>query len=331
MAERLAATVPGQAPLKIGGFFELEKTGAKQRGSHHPEATALCTGRACVALMLEHIRPRRVFLPFYSCNALYEPFISRCEVSYYSIDASLEVEELPELAEGEYLVYIDYFGQKSSYVESLKLALGDRLLIDDTHRFFHRGHPGHWSFCSARKYFGVPDGAYLYGPFIDQGDRPRNTDISMEHLVNRLQGRQELAFEQFQAYEQSLGSDIKLISETSEAILDRVDYAAVRRRRAENFSFLHRELGRFNTLQLADDPYEGFCYPFLAESEVPKSGFHAEGIFVPALWPDVLERGVTDFKFEQDFTRCLLPLPVDHRYRPEDLEHVVERVRRELA
>lgn len=312
----------------IGGFFELEQPAGG--GRLHTEALGLATGRACLAVIMEELRPRRVHVPFYACEALYQPLRDRCELRYFGIDEHLEIAGEPGLEADDLLVYIDYFGIKAGYVDRLAKRLGPRLVIDDTHNFFRGLHPGHWSFCSARKYFGVPDGAYLYAPQPLSPDLPRNEAIRMEHLVNRREGRQALAFVQFQAYEQTLDAQPKRLSETSERILDRIDYSAVRRQRRENYAFLHERLGDLNTLRVPGGPVDAFCYPLLPRRPIRKRPLHEEGVFVPTLWPDVLERAGTGFDLERRLARDLLPLPIDHRYVPDDLERVCTLVH-ELA
>ena len=312
-------------PRYIGGFFELEQ--ADVGPCYHTDAIALCNGRACLSVIIDQLEPRKMYMPFYACDALYEPLQGRCNISYYSIDYDLEISDIPELKQDEYLLYIDYFGMKATYIERLKIEFGAKLIIDDTHNFFKKGHQGHWSFCSARKYFGVPDGAYLYSPITVATQYERNTSIRMNYLINRKKGRQELAFAQYQEYEKSLDSSIKLISLTSEHMLDRVDYKKVRDVRRSNFKFLDSELAEFNQISFTASQCDLFCYPLLPSKAVPKRDFHRHNIFIPSLWTDVLRRKETGFSTEKEIARRLIPIPVDHRYKPVDLSKITQLVK----
>ena len=314
-------------PTYIGGFFGLE-SGSDTGTSYHHDAIALSTGRACFSLILDQLNPGKVFVPFYSCDALYEPLKGRCEFSYYSVDNNFVIENLPELKADEYLLYIDYFGMKGSYIEELMKQLGPKLIIDDTHNFFKKGHSGHWSFCSARKYFGVPDGAYLYSPAKVINKFERNTAIQLDHLINNKKGRKALAFEQLQEYEKSLARSIRSISSTSEEMLNRVDYAAVKRSRTNNFNFVKRELTDLNLLSIYSDVNDAFCYPLILERDIPKEVFHANDIFIPTLWPDVLNRKEPDFSTARELARKIIPIPVDHRYQPGDLRKVTQLIKK---
>lgn len=313
-------------PRYIGGFFELEK--ADKGPPYHTNAIALSNGRACLSLIIDQLEPLKMYMPFYACDALFEPLQGRCEISYYSIDNNLEIKDIPELKQDEYLLYIDYFGMKAMYIESLKIEFGSKLIIDDTHNFFKQGHHGHWSFCSARKYFGVPDGAYLYSPTTVTAQYQRNTAIRMDYLINRKEGRQELAFAQFQEYEKSMDSSIKQISLTSEHMLNRVDYEKIKDARRTNFKFLDSELAEFNQSFFTSSQNDMFCYPLLPKKVIPKRDFHQHDIFIPSLWPDVLHRKETGFSTEKEIAKRLLPIPVDHRYKPVDLRKVTQLIKK---
>lgn len=307
----------------IGGFFELELTSGNS--VFHPDALALTNGRACLSLILETVQPSHVYLPFYLCEAVFESLTAfNIEYSYYKIDENLNPIQLPEPQEGELLVFVNYFGLKNN--ESLNVAekFGNRVVIDDTHRFFNDGYRGAYSFTSARKYFGVPDGAYLYGVDKNVDDIPRNTDISVSHSVMRLLGQQDESYQEYSKYEKTLGCEIKRISTLSEILLSNIDYKKVAAKRKHNFNFVHKALKNHNMLEI-DTTYLDvpFCYPFLPSIAINRRLFHAENYYIPTLWPDVIERFKSGYELEKDITMRLLPLPIDHRYTTKDMENIL--------
>jgi hypothetical protein len=311
----------------IGGFIPLElpHLGAP----YHDRAIGLSTGRACVRLMLQLLRPRLCYLPFYTCDSLVEPFeVQGIPYKFYEIDAELSPEYFPTLAEGEYFLYINYYGVKTSVLNELRERYGERLLIDNTHAFFEKGYPNNWSFTSARKYFGVPDGAYLYPPeqvAIDRNNFERFEGISIRHLAERLFGDPEQAYTQYVEYEESLTTDVKQMSAVSEKMLNAVDYEWVIGKRRENFNYLHRVLGSYNRLKLNPVGVETpFRYPFLPERPIPRGVLVQEKLFIPAFWPDTRQRGTEGFELSKQLSANLLPLPNDHRYSPEDLERLAD-------
>ncbi len=226
----------------------------------------------------------------------------------------------------EYVLWTDYFGTCAGHTQRLKESLGEHLLIDDTHNFFREGHQNHWSFTSARKYFGVPDGAFLYAPRPISVDATPFTGISLTHGLLRRLGRSEEAFAAYQDYERSLDCSVHRISEVSEGLLRGVDLAWVAAARLENFTFLHSALGPHNQLRLEDTDQVPFCYPYLPPKPVERGVLHARGLFIPCLWPEVERRTQAGFDFERRFSAQLLPLPVDHRYKPVDLRGLVEHL-----
>ncbi len=307
----------------IGGFFELEIPGG--RGPFHTDAAALSSGRAALRCILQAVRPARVWMPFYICDAALQP----CEaegvpVEFYAIDEALDpILPAGAPAAGECLVYVNYFGIKTSTAARLAAAHGRRMIVDDTHAFFARGYAGAWSFNSARKFFGVPDGGYAYGAGLSATGYPRPSEVRYEHLINRLIGRQELAYEQYLQSESLVTPALGRMSVLSERLLAGVDYAAARERRLANFAELHQAFGARNCLaprlapEATDVPY---CYPLLASEPVAWSELWRRGIFAPRLWPDVPGRSrAGEFARETMLADRLLPLPIDHRYDAGDL------------
>ena len=179
----------------------MEQEGANSQ-EYHPDALALNTGRACFKVILNKLKPTKVYLPYYSCDSLLAPLRSSgIEYAFYPINDTFGIGTDISLGEHEYLLFINYFGLNEGRIQELIGAHGDKLILDNTHAFFRRAYPANYSFNSARKWFGVPDGAYLYSPAPLSQKYDENTAIQTDHLQNRKLGLQELAFEQYQEYE----------------------------------------------------------------------------------------------------------------------------------
>ena len=325
----------------IGGFLELELFQG-QGPSYHAGALALQNARACISHIIGQTHMQNVWLPYYTCNALLEPF-EQAGVPYkfYTLTEGLEISltGVPDqLEEGEYVVYINYFGLKNNYVRELVERYGNQLLVDNTQDFFAHGYAYGWAFNSARKSFGVPDGGYLYGPATELGmadGYPVNKDYDATYLIDRLRGAQQQAYAGFIAYERTLTSQPLRISEFSAALLSQVDYSAVIERRRENFQYYHAQLGSLNMLSinikldtLPPDTVP-FCYPLLPAGGGPfdRQALFSQNVFIPTLWPDVLTRQPTGFNWERQLTQALLPLPVDHRYGRSEIDFIIQKVK----
>ena len=315
-----------ETPRPIGGFFELE-LGPPRGAGYHSDALALTSGRACLRAILEHERPRRVHLPYYACDLLARP-LERMRVPHvrYAIDERLEPIGPATLEEGELLVYIDYFGLKNDVVNRLHELHGPRLIVDRSQAFFARRLEGCWSFNSARKFFGVPDGAYLYAP-VDLPMPPRATEVRYRHLVERLLGQQERAYRSFLDSEAHVDEEVAGMSTLSERILARVDFDDVADRRRRNFQHYDEAFGRANRLRFDRPSTEvPMCYPLLVDREIRRDRLFERRIFVPTYWADVVERGDPGHAWEEELTRRLLALPVDHRYDEVDCDRVIAAV-----
>lgn len=318
---------------KIGGFFELEL----QKGDslYHDNAIKLTTGRACLNYILKSYIPNKVYVPFYCCDALFEPMIiNDIEYEFYSINNKLEIDDLPKLKNNEIIIYTDFFGVKSHYTNKLIDIYKNQLIIDNTHSFFSKEFRSeNASFTSARKYFGVPDGAFLYIPenLKSHINMRRNNKVSAIHNIHSLLGQQNIAYAEYVEHEKSLGSEIEEISILSEILLSSLDYAKIRDIRNRNFNFLRIELNQINKLVIDENEKDSFCYPLLLSKPILKKELYKENIFIPNLWLDTTKRDQSnDFDFECRLSTELLPLPIDHRYSIADMKRVIKVIKNRM-
>ena len=320
----------------IGGFLPLEvprRQAAPPAGSgpYHARGVALASGRACWHAALRACRPRRALVPFYICDAVLQPLIATgTPFDFYALDAAFRPAADAQPAAGELMLVVNYFGVQTPLVAAAVERHADRLVVDDTQAFFRRGSADVWSFNSARKFFGVPDGGFLYGPAAgDLGDLPPSDVDDCDHLLARLSGDDGLAWDRFKQHEARIGIELRAMSSTSTRLLDAVDMAEARRRRQENFEALHRRLRAVNTIALPLDAAasEGpMCYPFLPAADVDRSALTRLGVYVPTFWPEVLTRAGGGFDWERTAAHRLLPLPIDHRYGAQEMDTLARTV-----
>ena len=309
----------------IGGFFELELFNGKN--AFHKNALSFSTGRACLNFILKQVKPKIIYIPYFTCEAVLDPiYINKIKFKYYSLNDELEPPDI-KLNDDEYFLYINYFGIKTDVVQSLIKKYGKKLIIDNSQGFFEKKYDGIWSFNSARKFFGVPDGAYLYSPYPVAIDYPRNMDVKYDHLIQRILGNQELAYKQFVENEKKMSSNLLDMSILSERILNNIDYQCVAEKRLENFNYLHENLmdiNQFNlSIKIGDIP---LCYPFLPKKAIDKSIFHKKYIFIPTLWKKSIAIMNDGYEFEKEFMERLFPLPIDQRYNFKELQQIIRSI-----
>jgi hypothetical protein len=312
----------------IGGFLPLELPGGRDR--YHTGATALASGRACWHRILQQLKPRKALVPFFVCDAVLQPLVAAgIEAHFYAIDDGF-LPELPRpLAENDVLLVVNYFGLFSTAMHDLSAAFGGRTVADDTQAFFRKGDASSWSFNSARKFFGVPDGGYLYGPDDTAAVYPPSLTGDCTHLISRIVCDDEVALRQYREHEARIGIDVRAMSAFSERLLAAVNFDAVRLARRGNFAALDRRLGSRNTLavSLGDLPDDvPMCYPFLPEVRVDREALRRNGLFIPQFWPEIAGRADAGFTRERELADRLLPLPVDHRYGPDDMVQLCDRL-----
>ena len=118
------------------------------------------------------------------------------------------------------------------------------------------------------------------------------------------------------------------MSKLTQNILCGIDYDAVGKKREANFKFLQDAFRDVNKLKLTV-PYGAFMYPLLiADGMKVRKQLQQMKIYIPILWPNVLEEcetGTLEYKFAAD----ILPIPVDQRYGIEDMKYLVDKIKME--
>ena len=155
---------------------------------------------------------------------------------------------------------------------------------------------------------------------------PRDVSMGrMRHVLGRYEGESASDYyADFKASDRAMADlELRRMSALSENLLGAIDYEAARRRRNENYAVLERLLGPRNPLPLTA-PEGPYAYPFYCRNGMEvKKRLADRKIFVPTLWPDVLELEGTR---EKDYAANILPLPCDQRYDASDMERVAEEV-----
>ena len=102
-------------------------------------------------------------MPYFTCDSAVEPIVKLgIPHEFYHIDKSYHIVEDIVLRDNEALMYTNYWGLQDLYCKELADRFGSRLILDYTQSFFSKPIRGIDTFYSCRKFFGVPDGGYLY-------------------------------------------------------------------------------------------------------------------------------------------------------------------------
>jgi hypothetical protein len=317
--------------MAIGGYFELELNDGYE---YHTTAIRLNSGRNAFEYILRAKGYIKIYLPYYVCDAMLQP-ITKLGLSYqqYRIDENLEPRyDLLDLKKDEAFVYINYFGLKDKYIETL-VKQKPNVIIDNAQAFFSRPKEAVDTFYSARKFFGVPDGAYLYTD--TQYGKPLKHDYSNKrftHLIRRIEYGPEKGYRNYVENEGRFNNlPLRKMSNLTLSLLKSINYPEIARRRRENYFTLEKGLGHYNIFKyIPADSEVPMLYPFFTEADGIRDYLIREKVFIPQYWPNVLNWTPKN-TFEYKLANNLIPLPVDQRYSLADMKRVIDLVERFIA
>jgi len=307
----------------IGGYFSLE---LPLREEYHKDALRLNTGRNCLEYILRARHYRKVFIPYFTCEVILEPF-KKLNISYafYHIDLNLEISDEIQLKTDEALLYTNYFGLKQRYAENLAKKYGKQLIIDNTQAFYAKPIQSVDTFYTCRKFFGVADGAYLYtDKLLDEEFEQDESYDRMAHLLKRIDLSAEEGFADFRKADDGLDNQpIRKMSKLTQRIMQSIDYEEAAKKRRENFQYLHEALGDSNNLALQlDEDAVPMVYPYLVPDKGLRDKLIENKIFVARYWPNVLKWSTKD-DVEYAMALQMMPLPIDQRYGEEEMKRII--------
>ncbi len=312
---------------EIGGYFGLEQFTGKE---YYPELIALNNARSCLLYLLRARNIKKLYIPYFLCDSVTD----LCEREGYAYDFyPIDKEFLPvfdrTLAADEWLYIVNFYGQISNEkILQLQQTWGN-VIFDNVQAFFQKPAAGVDTIYSCRKFFGVPDGGYL-ATDVRLREEPEQ-DISMDRMKHVLGRFEHTASEYYAHFRQTDESyaDLPMLtmSKLTRNLLCAIDYRTACQKRDENYAFLAAALGEYNPLKLTA-PAGAYCYPFYCKNGMElKRRLAEQKIYVPTLWPNVLERPES---VEKDYAENILPLPCDQRYGQADMKRMVTAIQKYL-
>ncbi len=314
----------------IGGYFSLELNEGRER---HHKALHLNAGRYALEYLLKARKYRKVYIPYYICDSVLEP-IRRLGVEYelYHINELLEPAEKLQPEDDEAVLYVNYFGLKNRYAGTFCYAYRNTIL-DQTQAFYSE--PGNSfedpkihcdTFYSCRKFFGVPDGAYLYTDCRLEEELPQDESFErMTFLTKRIDCSAQDAYAEFQTNDEAISYlGMRRMSRLTGAMMQGIDYTKKANRRIHNFHILDKALRGTN--QFKGDMDYGtvpMVYPYLVEGGNRLRQYLIDHhVFCARYWPNVLE-SCDKNDFEYHLAENLVCLPIDQRYGEEDMKLIL--------
>lgn len=310
---------------EIGGYLQIEKFHSSN-GEYHSDCIALNTARNALIYVARARHVKKLYIPYFLCDVV--SLVCEREgikFEYYHTDEKFQPIFDKSIKNDEYLYVVNYYGQLSNDNLLKMKAQYENIIVDNTHAFFQKPIDGIDTIYSCRKFFGVPDGAYLSTDCrLDEDLEVDCSDNRTKHLYGRIDDGATAHYNEFKEIDESF-KQLKLMrmSDLTHNMLSEIDYERAKIIREENYIYLHEQLGNSNklNLRLLEGP---FAYPYYCKNGmVIKKSLAKQGIYVPTLWSNVLELEGT---LEKDYAENILPLPCDQRYCYDDMEIVAGEV-----
>jgi len=310
---------------EIGGYFGFEQLICNE---YYKELVRLNTARNALLYLIKSKEIKKVYIPNYLCDSVSDMLQRNSyEFEYYNVNSEFLPVFNEKLNENEFLYIVNYYGQLTNGEILILKEKYKQIIVDNTHAFFQKPLYAVDTIYSCRKFFGVPDGAYL------STDRKINAELEidiskerMKHLLGRFEGSASDYYGNFQEVDELFNNEpLKRMSNLTHNLLGAIDYDRVLQIRNENYSYLESKLKGKNILKL-EAPDGAFAYPFYIENGIEiRKNLAEKNIYIPTLWPNVL-RDVLEESVESQYAANILPLPCDQRYGIDDMQYIIEVV-----
>lgn len=314
-------------PMGIGGFLGLELP--ESAGGYHPSRNAVASGRVALLLIARSKGYKTLLLPEIYCGDVAKYLrVNGIGVSFYAQRDSL-FPSPNEAKPGVATVIVNYFGLLTEEIARESVRFGE-IIIDNCHAFFDQGIPGVPSFNSARKFFGVPDGAYIVnaGQDVVSGlpERELGSD-GLAYLIDRLDERKNCLYD-YRIAENRLGSaSPQKISRFAARILESIDYDRVKSTRRRNFETLHQHIGNINQFDYLNlgKGCVPLTYPFQLKNQDLESlriFLKGQRVYCPFYWPADDSTMVSEASV--NWSRSIVSLPIDQRYSEQEMMRIIK-------
>lgn len=317
---------------EYGGFLPLElNPGTEYFAEYENVLCRFNTVKAALDFLIRQLGLKNIYIPYYYCPSTIEAIRKTgIDVLFYHIDENLMPLYLPDNS-GTIVLLVDYFGVCSRKIEKFARSFCHaEVIIDRAHAFYEKPVMDEhiYNVYSAKKFFGVPDGAYLIGKTVlSSQEIPVEAHNYTEYLITAYEEGTNAAYAMKKEVDEMLAVNYGCISKLSLGVLKNVDYDRIRKRRLDNYETLSEAFEKVNELILPKK-CPAYQFPLLisdAGREIKKA-LIADKIFVSTLWSgkDLKENGNA---FEINMMNNAIFLPMDQRYDYEDMRYIAGKVK----
>lgn len=319
---------------EYGGFLPLElNSGREWFARYAPHVQRYNSVKAALLSLIHEQRIQRMFIPAYYCPSTISMLCRAVpKIYYYHINDAL-LPELPDDAFGSCILLVDYFGVRQKEIRAVASAYTRAtVILDNAHSFFAEPlwGPSLYAVYSAKKFFGVPDGAYLVGRNIHGDGECFNSSYEYaSYLFLSYENGTNAAYDDKKCTDLVLAQHPGPMSKLAHGLLCNVEYNRVIEQRIANFAHLWDAFSKINQISLSQI-VPAYCFPALLYiGGGIKSWLIKNKIYVPTLWkPHPKAPAQNDF--ERHISENGLFLPIDQRYDVQDMSYITNEILRYL-
>lgn len=308
---------------EIGGYFELDYYG---KGEYHKNGIGVNLARNALIYIIKSKKIKTLYVPYFLCDSV-KTASEFCNVIYYKINKYFLPDFDKSLGKNDYIYIVNYFGMFSNLqINKLKLEYKN-IIIDNVQAFFQMPCDGVDTIYSCRKFFGVPDGAYVYTDSIINEKLEKDFSLNrVKHILGRCEENASKYYDEYRKNEELFESlPLKQMSNITKTILSGIDYKLVKKKRTDNFKYLNENLRNINLLKIKNIS-GAFAYPlYIKNAKKIRQNLIKNKVYIPVLWPNVIEDNKDNVAYE--YASNILVLPCDQRYGLEEMKKIVKIIK----
>lgn len=307
---------------EIGGFLQWEIYEGKEL---HNNCIALNSGRNCLRYLIRTRKIKKIWLPKLLCAVISDTCSEEnVDILYYQIDKQLRPIIGDNINDDEWVYLINYYGQYDAFEIKEYAQRFNNIIVDNAQAMYAEPIFGIDTIYTCRKYFGVPDGGYLYTNSYSDIDINQDESYDrIEFLMGRFEKSANEFYAEYRKNEERIDKlPLRLMSKTTHNLLRGINYNKGKEIREKNFEYLHQKLSGINQLVLKI-PIGPYMYPlYINNGSQLRSKLQNKKIYIPLLWPNVIN-DLSEDSVEYKLAENILPLPCDQRYNVEDMQYML--------
>ena len=239
------------------------------------------------------------------------------------------------LKDNECILYVNYFGIFDSICDNLTSSF-KTILFDCSQSFFYKPKKEFSAIYSPRKFYGLPDGGFLYTPKkINCNLKFSLSNNRFKHLLLNFELNESEAFKFYQLNEKKFKQeDIELMSKLTYSLLSAQNHNKTIKIRNNNFNIYHNALKNYNTISNLIKVKSFKCpvsYPFLTDnSQNLRKYLNENKVFTPIYWKSDDSKMSPKDCFMNKISESIIHLPLDQRYCSESITRVIDLINKYL-